>query len=53
MRKSRPESVRHENTDRERNALRHVPQPGRRRLALDAENAKVNAQVGVRISWIH
>jgi hypothetical protein len=30
-----------------------IPQPGRRRLGLDAENRKVNAQIGPRISWIH
>jgi len=29
-----------------------IPQPGRRRLGLEAENRKVNAQVGPRISWI-
>ena len=53
MRTPRTASVRHEPTDRERNALRFVPLPRRRRLALEAENAKVNAQMGVRISWIH
>ena len=53
MRKSRPENTRHDAAERERLALRRIPQPGRRRLALEAENAKVNAQIGVRISWIH
>jgi hypothetical protein len=53
MRKPRPDTIRHETVERERMALRRIPQPRRRRLALEAENAKVNAQIGVRNAWIH
>jgi hypothetical protein len=53
MRKSRPTTPRTQHAALSPSALRRIPQPGRRRLALDAENAKLNAQVGVRISWIH
>ena len=48
----RPTTSRHSRKDRRPVATR-IPQPGRRRLALDAENRKVSAQIGPRISWIH
>jgi len=47
----RPSMSRHSRTMRRPTATR-IPQPGRRRLGLEAENRKVNAQVGPRISWI-
>ncbi len=53
MRKTPTMTPTHEHPGRERFALLRIPQPRRRRLALEAENAKVRAQIGVRISWIH
>jgi hypothetical protein len=53
MRKTRPDTTRHDPVEREHATRRRIPQPARRRLALEAENAKVNAQIGLRISWIH
>jgi hypothetical protein len=53
MRKTPITTPTHEHPALERSALLRIPQPRRRRLALEAENAKVRAQIGVRISWIH
>jgi hypothetical protein len=53
MRKSRPESTSTHSVQPLRHVVTRIPQPGRRRLALEAENRKVRAQIGPRISWIH
>jgi hypothetical protein len=53
MRKSPVLTTLHERSALDRLALLRIPQPRRRLLALEAENAKVRAQIGVRISWIH
>jgi hypothetical protein len=54
MRKSRPEiNTTPENAETARDAATRDPQPGRRRWALEAENAKVRAQIGLPVSWIH
>ena len=53
MRKSRPESTTTHSVQPLRHVVTRIPQPGRRRLALEAENRKVRAQMGLRISWIH
>jgi hypothetical protein len=48
-----PRRVREARVRRTRRLRAQVPRSLRRRLSLDAENAKLAAQVGVRISWIH
>ena len=53
MRKTRPESTSTHVVETLRPVPVRVPQPGRRRLALEAENRKVRAQIGSRIYWIH
>jgi hypothetical protein len=55
MRKTRPEIITTttETAETSRDAVTRVPQPGRRRWALEAENAKVQAQIGLPVSWIH
>ncbi len=53
MRKSHLGPSDHDQSERVARQQSRVPQPRRRRLVLDAENAKLRAQVGLRISWIH